>query len=109
MNKKNTMDRLTPQGIILKSAREIEIESDHLNSRNMLQFALAENLKFNEQSEGASFEQFADKYAEAIGIVLKDHPEIIFEYEALLKSGKEDQYDFRELKELVKPYLPTIH
>lgn len=103
------MDRLSPQGIILKSEREIQIESDHLNARNMLQFALAENLNFKEQSEGASFEQFADKYAEAIGLVLNNHPEIIFEYEALLKDGKEGQYDFHELKELIQPHLPTLH
>ncbi len=103
------MDRLSPQGIILKSEREIQIESDHLNARNMLQFALAENLNFKEQSEGASFEQFADKYAEAIGIVLNSHPEILLQYEALLKSGKEGQFDFRELKELIKPYLPIHH
>ena len=103
------MDRLSPQGIILKSEREIQIESDHLNARNMLQFALAENLNFKEQSEGASLVQFADKYAESIGIVLNDHPDIILEYEALLKVGKEDQYDFGELKELIQPYLPTIH
>jgi hypothetical protein len=103
------MDKLSPQGILLKSELEIQIESDHLNARNMLQFALAENLNFKEQSEGASFEQFVDKYAESIGVVLGKHPEVLLEYEALLKVGKEDQYDFHKLKELIKPYLPTLH
>jgi len=103
------MRNFNPEGIILKSPTEIERNNKLLLARNMLQLAYASQLNFNEQDEGATMEEFINKYAEALGKVFTDHPEIIISYEQLMKDGKERQFNISELQELIKPYLPAIH
>lgn len=97
------------QGIILKSEREIELESKLLEAKNMLQIGYAAHLNFLGQDEGAEFSEFVEKYGKAIGDLLLKHPEILNQYATLLKRGEQDKFDFNTFEKRLKPYLPTLH
>lgn len=94
---------------MLKSKKEIESESLKLRTKIFLQIAYAKNLKFLEQDEGSSFEEFVFKYGKAFGEFINDHPEFLELYEKLEQENRASDFDFTEFEKLIKPYLPTIH
>lgn len=103
------MEKPHVEGILLMSEREIEAEHEKLAAKNFLQFAYAQKLNFLDQDEGASLEEFIFKYGKPVGDMIKDHPEVLSSYQALLKENRQDEFDFTHFENLLKSYLPTIH
>lgn len=110
------------EGIILKSNQELENEKKQAEARaqeeqekicakNFLQFAYAQRLKFLPEDNDL-LDAFILKYGEAIGEMIKVHPEIVDSYRRLLQEGKQDKYDFNHFEEILRQYkshIPTVH
>lgn len=103
------MERSPIQGILLKSDKQIQRESELLEAKNLLQMAYATYLNFQGQDEGSDLIEFINKYGKAIGDMIEDHPTIVESYEKLLKEGKESEFDFGKMETTLKSYLPTLH
>lgn len=103
------MEKPHLEGIVLKSKREIESESEKVLMGNLLQLAYASKLQFLGNDEGSSFEVFLERYGEAIRNMLKDNPEILETYSTLLREGKEKDFNFEEISNLLKSYLARLH